>query len=550
MKTSAIGFVVLLLQLVGGSQALAGSILHGQVYLIGENDEVVPAPNVTVRLEGRGDPTTTLSEGDFQLLLPVVNRNGREVSLFQPGEKATLVVQKKDWVIHSPAEGEVRIPDDLEKEVIKIRLLPKGSHKLWSQERFQKFIQDLQEKAKAQVKPQGKPEDVDFGLYLKEWATRLGFSAQEAREQVEKWVAETEHARDPFDRALAEYYKKNFKEARKLFLESAEVSLQKLKDLQEKTLQISREAAVRLLRAGDAAYSDYDFAGALSEYRRASDLVGKDQSPQLWAEVQNGMGKADYEIGVRTEGSKLHEYLAQAVAALRAALEVRTREQLPQQWAATQNNAGIALRDQAIRTSGEEGRQLLAQAVTAYRAALEVRTREQLPQQWAATQDNLGTALRDQASRTSGEEGRQLLAQAVTAYRASLEVRTRERLPQQWAMTQNNLGVALRDQADRTRGEERERLLVQSVAAQDAAWEILGQDAPPGSKRPGQLIDLNSATEKDLMTLPGIDESSAVRIIQGRPYKIKTELKSRRIIPVALYDKIIERITVEQGNRN
>ena len=54
-----------------------------------------------------------------------------------------------------------------------------------------------------------------------------------------------------------------------------------------------------------------------------------------------------------------------------------------------QNNLGTALSEQGIRTGGEAGARLLAEAVEAYRAVLEVRTRNALPQQWAETQSNL-----------------------------------------------------------------------------------------------------------------------------------------------------------------
>lgn len=73
-------------------------------------------------------------------------------------------------------------------------------------------------------------------------------------------------------------------------------------------------------------------------------------------------------------------------------MEGYTREQLPQQWAMMQNKLGIALQEQGIRTGGEAGAHLLAEAVTAYRQALEVRTREALPLQWAQTHSNFAQA--------------------------------------------------------------------------------------------------------------------------------------------------------------
>ncbi len=62
--------------------------------------------------------------------------------------------------------------------------------------------------------------------------------------------------------------------------------------------------------------------------------------------------------------------------------------------------------------------------------------------------------------------------------------------------------------------------------------------APPASS----LIDLNAASRDDLMTLEGIGEVRADAIIRARPFKAKTELVERRLIPEALYDKIADKV--------
>ena len=55
-------------------------------------------------------------------------------------------------------------------------------------------------------------------------------------------------------------------------------------------------------------------------------------------------------------------------------------------------------------------------------------------------------------------------------------------------------------------------------------------------------IDINSASRDDLMTLDGIGEVRADAIIRSRPFKLKTELVERRVIPEALYEKIADRV--------
>jgi competence protein ComEA len=56
------------------------------------------------------------------------------------------------------------------------------------------------------------------------------------------------------------------------------------------------------------------------------------------------------------------------------------------------------------------------------------------------------------------------------------------------------------------------------------------------------LIDLNSASRDDLMTLDGIGEVRADAIIRARPFKAKTELVERRLIPESLYDRIADKV--------
>jgi DNA uptake protein ComE-like DNA-binding protein len=60
-----------------------------------------------------------------------------------------------------------------------------------------------------------------------------------------------------------------------------------------------------------------------------------------------------------------------------------------------------------------------------------------------------------------------------------------------------------------------------------------------------QPVNLNSASETDLQSLPGINHEDAQRIIRGRPYASKNELVDKKIISEDEFGKIEARITVK-----
>lgn len=59
-----------------------------------------------------------------------------------------------------------------------------------------------------------------------------------------------------------------------------------------------------------------------------------------------------------------------------------------------------------------------------------------------------------------------------------------------------------------------------------------------------QPVSLNSATQLQLESLPGITSSAARRIIRSRPYHDKRELVKRGVVSESVYDRIKDDIAV------
>jgi competence protein ComEA len=60
------------------------------------------------------------------------------------------------------------------------------------------------------------------------------------------------------------------------------------------------------------------------------------------------------------------------------------------------------------------------------------------------------------------------------------------------------------------------------------------------------LVDINSATAAELRMLPGVTDSDAAKIVQGRPYTDKSQLASKKVVSEATYDKIRDHVVAKQ----
>jgi len=68
----------------------------------------------------------------------------------------------------------------------------------------------------------------------------------------------------------------------------------------------------------------------------------------------------------------------------------------------------------------------------------------------------------------------------------------------------------------------------------------------PATAAKAELIDINSASIEELKTLPGIRDAWAEAIVKNRPYKNKTQLRTRKILPFTAYKAIEDKIIARQ----
>jgi len=80
------------------------------------------------------------------------------------------------------------------------------------------------------------------------------------------------------------------------------------------------------------------------------------------------------------------------------------------------------------------------------------------------------------------------------------------------------------------------------AAATDAKNTAAGAKAAAKAK----LVDINTATDAELKSVPGIGDAYAAKVIAGRPYANKSQLKSRKILPGTVYEQVKDLIIAKQ----
>lgn len=59
-------------------------------------------------------------------------------------------------------------------------------------------------------------------------------------------------------------------------------------------------------------------------------------------------------------------------------------------------------------------------------------------------------------------------------------------------------------------------------------------------------LNINTASREDLVSLPGVTEAEADKVVARRPYDDPHELVTRGALPKSKYDRIADRLTVNK----
>jgi DNA uptake protein ComE-like DNA-binding protein len=87
------------------------------------------------------------------------------------------------------------------------------------------------------------------------------------------------------------------------------------------------------------------------------------------------------------------------------------------------------------------------------------------------------------------------------------------------------------------------------AAAADTKTGAKGAAADAKAATAAKVVDINTATEAELKAIPGIGDAYAAKIVAGRPYAKKDQLKSRNILPGPVYEKTKDLIIAKQPKK-
>lgn len=80
-----------------------------------------------------------------------------------------------------------------------------------------------------------------------------------------------------------------------------------------------------------------------------------------------------------------------------------------------------------------------------------------------------------------------------------------------------------------------------------AAWLASLQRRGQGIRPVTRPLNINEASQQELMRVLGLDRETAERIVEHRPYPSKMDLLGRMVVPEEIYRAIKDRIVYKAG---
>jgi hypothetical protein len=179
--TSIVILLLILMNAVG--LARAEQWLQGQVL---ENHAGIkkPAVGAQIWIVNVGNPYMTKLDGGYRVLVPDDYRVGQTIVLF---------VKRNGWAIATPVGGKVELQKDFTSDIL---LAPDASQEFLEPAQLERFLENLPEKLKSQVKPDGKEGNADPAQVVKEYATEHGLPAGEVIAKVAALVKQYEQSKE------------------------------------------------------------------------------------------------------------------------------------------------------------------------------------------------------------------------------------------------------------------------------------------------------------------------------------------------------------------
>lgn len=97
-----------------------------------------------------------------------------------------------------------------------------------------------------------------------------------------------------------------------------------------------------------------------------------------------------------------------------------------------------------------------------------------------------------------------------------------------------------------TKATDAKNAATKTGAAKVEAAKTKATDTKAAAKAKLEPVDINTASDAQLKAVPGIGDAYAAKIIAGRPYAKKDQLKSRNILPGPVYDQVKDNIVAKQ----